>query len=1458
MKKLLLGLLTLPLFGQLNAQTTFTYTGSVQTYLVPAGVTSINVDVMGAKGGGINCAYTDYQSLGGCGGRVQATLTVTPGHTLNINVGNTGASSSGTGGYGGGGSSLWTTIWPDAGGGGATTITDATSGTLLVVAGGGGGGGGDFCAAYLGGYGDVGGAGGGLTGAAGNSNICGLGLGGRGGTQVAGGAACTCGTGASAGSYLTGGGCSASLGGGGGGGGYYGGGAGSEGAGGGGGSSYTNATYATGVTHTQGYNCAAGEAIITVACTAPPAITGTTSVCTGSTTTLFDATSGGTWSSSATGVATVSSTGVVTGVGTLGGTAIISYTIGGCSATTVVTVNPLPTITGTLTVCVGATTTLASAAGAGTWTSISPSVATVGSASGIVSGVASGTSTIIFTQTSTGCSNAVTVTVNPAASAISGTLVLCQGSTTTLTDSTPGGTWSSVTTAAAGIGSTTGIVTGAGAGTSTISYTLGTTGCFATAVVTVNPLPAAITGSHTVCFGSTTTLTDATGTGTWGSSATGTIPIGPASGVVTGAALGSGTITYTLPVTGCYVTFTETVNPLPASIQGPDTVCANGTMVLTDSTLGGTWSSTLPGTATIGTSSGGVAGVAAGTTTISYTLGTGCFATVTLTVLPIPAPISGDSTVCTGYSTTVTDATGGGTWSISGAGPTIGATTGIVTAGSTAGLHTVTYTAAVTGCAVTQGFTVNPVPFAIAGVTTVCDSSYTNLADAMPGGYWTSTNTSLCTIGAGTGLAYCFGVGTDTIYYTISGTGCYIATPLHIEVPPAPISGIATVCPLLTTTLTDAVPGGKWYSGSPGIATIDSFTGVITGVAPTGGTTVITYALGTCSTTEIVTVNPLPAAIGGPSGVCADMSTVTLTDATGGGTWSGTSSSTATVGTTTGVVTGITSGTLNVTYTLTATGCYVWENFTVNPLPPAIGGPDSVCQGYNVTLTDAVSGGTFSSLSSTIASVVGSTGVVTGNTAGTTTITYTLASTGCKITRPFSVNPILTALNSILALNGDTVCQGNPDTYVATPTNGGPSPVYEWLVNGIVMGGSGSSFNYAPNNGDIVKCILTSNAVCAIPATATSNQIVMTVTPLSHPSVTLTSALGDTMCYGAVNHYSVTSTQGGTTPTYLWTVNWMPVGTDTTAFSYMPSNGDIIRCGMVSSSPCPVPDTAFAIDTATVEAYDTPRVQLILPPAVCFNYPITVVANVTNGGWAPTFVWKKNGSIVAGDNTNTFSYLPTNGDSVSCTMTSNYRCLVPTNTAFDLAKIRVDSIIVVNIVGWPGMLVTLGANDTLEAVTQYAGMDPHYQWYVNGIEVPAATDKYYITNSLVNKDSVSCVVTTGSGSACEGIKGFSWMVMVVAPESVTQTANGFESLLLVPNPNSGTFTVRGNAGLAEDHADLEITDAVGRMMKTETVPAPNGRLEQVVTLPANTPAGVYFLKITAGDANAVIRFVVEK
>ena len=148
------------------------------------------------------------------------------------------------------------------------------------------------------------------------------------------------------------------------------------------------------------------------------------------------------------------------------------------------TSNGAPAITGTPNVCVGSTTAL-SDVGGGTWSSSNPSVATVGLTTGIVTGVAAGTLTITYI-TSAGCSATMTVTVGPAPAPITGTKTVCVGATTSLSDAATGGAWSSGDASIASVSS--GTVTGMAGGTAVISY--GSAGCFATAIVTVNALPA--------------------------------------------------------------------------------------------------------------------------------------------------------------------------------------------------------------------------------------------------------------------------------------------------------------------------------------------------------------------------------------------------------------------------------------------------------------------------------------------------------------------------------------------------------------------------------------------------------------------------------------------------------------------------------------------------------------------------------------------------------------------------------------------------------------------------------------------------------------------------------------------------------------------------------------------------------------------------------------------------------
>ena len=142
------------------AGSTFTYKGYEQTYTVPAGVTSVTVTAIGGAGGtGTNYEQGTAAGAGGDAASVTATVPVTPGQVLYVEVGGVGGTpfhpptttaacavappafnGGGTdgegncGGGGGGASDVRTCSM--------TTCPNVTPDTRLVVAGGGGGGGG--------------------------------------------------------------------------------------------------------------------------------------------------------------------------------------------------------------------------------------------------------------------------------------------------------------------------------------------------------------------------------------------------------------------------------------------------------------------------------------------------------------------------------------------------------------------------------------------------------------------------------------------------------------------------------------------------------------------------------------------------------------------------------------------------------------------------------------------------------------------------------------------------------------------------------------------------------------------------------------------------------------------------------------------------------------------------------------------------------------------------------------------------------------------------------------------------------------------------------------------------------------------------------------------------------------------------------------------------------------------
>jgi hypothetical protein len=247
-------------------------------------------------------------------------------------------------------------------------------------------------------------------------------------------------------------------------------------------------------------------------------------------------------------------------------------------------------------------------------------------------------------------------------------------------------------------------------------------------------------------------------------------------------------------------------------------------------------------------------------------------------------------------------------------------------------------------------------------------------------------------------------VNSGSYTVTVSGTcGVETSNIALITINPLPSPGLIAggtngVCAGSTLALTNNVSGGVWTSNNTAIATVNSSTGVVTGVA--AGNVTITYTVTNTfgcvnTTTTTIQVKALPTAVILPppaTQFCIGESMNLQASNAFGYLWSN--------GATTQTTTVSTSG--NYTVTVTGNnGCVATSaplTITVTPAPTvaAIQGSSNLCVGSSYNFTSATANGLWSSSNTSVLNVNTTSGLVTPTAAGTATITYNVANIpGC-------------------------------------------------------------------------------------------------------------------------------------------------------------------------------------------------------------------------------------------------------------------------------------------------------------------------------------------------------------------------------------------------------------------------------------------------------------------------------
>ncbi len=813
-------------------------------------------------------------------------------------------------------------------------------------------------------------------------------------------------------------------------------------------------------------------------------------------------------------------------------------------------------------------------------------------------GSTSGDKAVLFTQVLMPCAGATTP------GTIAGTATVCSGSSntysiaavsgaTSYTWTLPGG-WTGTSTSAS-ITATAGTTSGNITVVANNSCGSSAAQTFAVTVSAPPVMPAAISGTTTVCSGSSNTYTVAAVSGA--TSYTWTLPGGWSGTSATNS------ITATAGATGGNISVTannscgsSTVRTLavtmaagpatPAAISGTAAVCSGSSNTYTIPAVSGatsyTW--TLPGgwsgTST-STSIAATAGTINGNITVTANNGCGSSTAQTFAVSvtnppAAPAAISGTAAVCAGTSTTYTVAAVSGatsyTWTLPGGWTGTSSTNSITTTtGASSGNISVTANNSCgSSAAHTLAVTINTAPAmpgVISGGAAPCSgtssgysiaavSGATSYTWTLPGGWTGTSSTSSISATAGTSGGNITVIANNACGSSPAQT--FAVTSGVTPATPGAISGSTAVCSGAADTYTvAAVSGASSYTWSlPGGWTGTSTTNSITTVPSATSGNVTVKANNACGSSAISTlaitvggVAPAqPVAISGTSTICSGTSNTYSVPVVSGassytwslpGGWSGSSTSTSIT---------TTAGTGSGTITVTANGSCGSStpqtlNVTANStpvLPTAISGSLTACAGATgVYSVPAVTGVT--SYSWTLPG--GWTGTSTSNSINTTsngtagTITVT-ASNACG-TSPVQTLAVGSGSTPVItgAISGSTaVCSGSAAVYSIPAVSGASS--YTWTLPGGWTGTSTTdSITTMPGatNGTIT---VTADNACGSSAAQTLNASVGAM-----PVMPAAIAGSNSVCSGTSNTYTTTAVPGATS--YTWTLpgGWMGTST---------------------------------------------------------------------------------------------------------------------------------------------------------------------------------------------------------------------------------------------------------------------------------------------------------------------------
>ncbi|MCW3123643.1 MAG: hypothetical protein JWQ38_3135 [Flavipsychrobacter sp.] len=290
--------------------------------------------------------------------------------------------------------------------------------------------------------------------------------------------------------------------------------------------------------------------------------------------------------------------------------------------------------------------------------------------------------------------------------------------------------------------------------------------------------------------------------------------------------------------------------------------------------------------------------------------------------------------------------------------------------------------------------------------------------------------------------------------------------------------------------------------------------------------------------------------------------------------------------------------------------------------------------------------------------------------------------------------------------------------------------------------------------------------------------------------------------------------------------------------------------------------TSTIVVTITDTIHDEVRIAISPDDTVCKGTLVKFTATPLNGGVSPLYQWTiyRGTTIVpivgaVSDLYSTTSLI--DADSVYVTMASSVICPSPITAISNGFRMNVISNPPIVKIFADKIHVAPGDSIEFTSAIYNGGIAPLYQWKKNGVNIPGANSDSYVLHNVTGPVTISLELT--STMLCS-VPNYSTSEPIIANTNVgvANLATTIDNVELFPNPNNGSFSVKGDYySTTAKNLSIDVLNPLGQVVYTTNTVPQNNTINKTISL-NNIPDGVYMLRISDNEHTKTLRFTINR